>query len=135
MKKIPLFTILVACAFLLLAIFPKHSGTFAMSKAPQKESAFKDSDGWNKADLRLRQAWLESGEKGNRDRQLECILKTKERMSAEQKKEITEAGFKYRTLIGKIVTGSMKAKDLPAVANLEFVQAMELAIPMSLKNK
>lgn len=133
MKNLTVFGVILACALAPLFFNTMGNGAIAMSKAPDKASTFKDSKGWNKIDLRLRQAWLESEEKGEGDAHLECILKASSKITDDEKMALSDAGFKYRTVIGQIVTGGLKAKDLPSVANLEFVQAMELAVPLSLK--
>jgi len=38
-------------------------------------------------------------------------------------------------VVGTIVTGSLAARSVPEVAALPFVQAMELAVPMSIKKR
>ena len=62
-----------------------------------------------------------------------CLLKTKTNPTSKTKKMLLDAGFMYRSIIGNILTGSVKAKDVPAVAKLKCVSAMELAVPLSLK--
>ena len=65
---------------------------------------------------------------------LECIVKTKAPLSPDDKVVLTSAGFVVRSVIGNIATGSLAADNLPSVAALNFIEAMELAAPMSLKN-
>ena len=66
---------------------------------------------------------------------IECILKARDRIGEEDKGMLAAAGFNARTVIGKIVTGNLEVRDVPEVANLPFVQVMELAVPMSLKKQ
>lgn len=123
-----IFIIMITLAFLMAG-----GSAIAMSKHPKENQSPEESVGWNKLDLRLREAWREATRSGDDGRVFECLLKTKSRATGADKKRLKAAGFKYRTFIGQIATGSVAAKDLPAVSNLETVEAMELAVPLSLK--
>ncbi|MBT3182543.1 MAG: hypothetical protein HN337_08570 [Deltaproteobacteria bacterium] len=101
-----------------------------MAKSPEN---FSESGGYKKIDLRLREAWKTSMKDGDGNRTLQCIMKTRSRISDSEQKQLKSSGYKFRTIIGRIITGTLKAKDLPTVANLDFVIAMELSTPMSLK--
>jgi hypothetical protein len=114
-------------------ICPKAHASAA--KPAAAGNSFEKTEGYQKIDLRLREAWKNALAEGRGDGLLECILKTSSRVTSEYKTALNAAGFRARTAIGKIVTGSVKAKDVPAVANLDFVEAIELAVPMSLKKK
>ena len=96
-------------------------------------SGFRNSDAWKKLDGRFKQAWDESMSKGDSRHVFECLIKTKATPTEGQKRELTAAGYAYRSIIGKILTGSVKAEDVPEVASLPFVQVMELAVPLSPK--
>ena len=133
MKNTSKYLIAVICVCALVATFTQ-SKLLASSKSPEKVS-FEETEGWKKIDLRLREAWLDATKKGDKKRKLECIAKTKKRVSADDKAILKNAGFTHRTVIGRIVTGSLNVKDLPDVANLELIEAMELATPMTLKKK
>jgi len=98
-----------------------------------KEPAFRLSDAWKKLDGRLKQAWDDAMTKGDSHKSFECLLKTKEKPTAGQKRRLSDAGFTHRSIIGQIVTGSVAATDVPEVARLPFVQVMELAVPLSPK--
>jgi len=95
--------IIVVFLVISAALLPQFTAnSFASAKSPEKTAGFKGSPAWNKLDLRMRQAWEDSG-------------------------------FRARSVIGRIVTGSVDVGDLPQVANLKFISAMELAVPMMLK--
>jgi len=96
-------------------------------------TTFKSSAGWQKLDLRFRNAWEDATVKGDSRRSFECLLKTKTKPSTDEIRQLSDAGFTSRSVIGKIMTGSIKTSDVPEVAALPFVQAMELAVPLSPK--
>jgi len=104
--------------------------TFAAAQRPAKAKAFESSPGYEKLDLRLREAW---SAKPTSRKTIECILKATDRMGEDDKAMLAAAGFNARTVIGKIATGNLKVRDVPEVANLRFIQVMELAVPLSLK--
>jgi hypothetical protein len=105
----------------------------AFARAPEKEASFEGSPEWQKLDLRMREAWREAQEKGRRKKQLECLIKTKKRVSKDERSLLEVAGFAPRSVIGTIITGSVQVRHVPQVAGLDFVEAMELAVPMSIK--
>lgn len=120
----------------ILAVFLTISMVYASARAPSKKAdifTFETSAAWQKADLRLRTAWHEAMQRDKKNTKFECILKTRDEMTADQKAIIKSAGFNYRSLIGNIVTGSFEARNLPAIAELKFVEAIELAMPMGIK--
>ena len=106
-----------------------------MAKKHPESINFEESPGWNKIDLRMKTAWKEAESEGKRSKTLECIIKTEKKPDKDGREALKQAGFMARTFIGRIVTGSVAVGELPTVANLEMVQVMELAVPMSLKKK
>ena len=132
--KLKLFaSILISTSLLILAISP--SICQGMAKKPSESIQFEESPGWKKIDLRMKTAWKEAESVGKRSKMLECIMKTEEKPDKNGREALKQAGFAARTFIGRIITGSVAVGDLPTVANLEMVQVMELAVPMSLKKK
>lgn len=125
----------LACASFGLAGITHETDAAAGTKAPPAAENFDKSNGWNKLDMRLRQAWQDARDAGDMDKAFECLLKTSRRMSADEKAMLGSAGFAHRSVIGTIVTGSVAAGRLPAVADLSFVEAMELAVPLTLKKR
>ncbi len=135
MKKSYLRTGIIVLIMAMLTI-SLASSSQAFSRRPKKDTNFEGSPAWEKLDLRMRQAWKEStAEGGDRDKVLECIMKAENMPSPDDKAALTAAGFKGRTFAGRIITGSVKADDVPEVARLPFITAMELAVPMELKKK
>jgi len=127
----PMKKVIISAVFLTVALGVFATSIHAMSSKPKEKVPFEETAGYKKIDLRLRDGWQSS----NDNNVFECILKTTEKADAKQKEALQNAGFKTRTFIGKIVTGSMKRGDLYTVANLDFVEAIELAVPLSLKKK
>ncbi len=116
--------------FFLLAIF--CLGCAAKQASPDI-SGFETTPGWNKLDGRLKQAWKEAVSKNQLELNLEILIKTNQPISNIQEKNLSNAGFVLRTKIKKINVGLIKVQNLPEVANLKCVIALELAVPMSLK--
>lgn len=94
---------------------------------------FEGSDAWRKADLRLREAWRNATEEGRSDQRIECLIKAAGPISEGERKALERTGFAARSVAGAIASGDLAAGDLPRVAALSFVEALELAAPMSLK--
>ncbi len=126
--------IIVAFLVISAALVPQFTAnSFASAKSPEKTADFKGSPAWNKLDLRMRQAWEESVAKGELKKSLECIIKTNSRATKKEEALLKASGFRARSVIGRIITGSVNVGDLPQTANLKFISAMELAVPMMLK--
>jgi len=129
--KITHIILVIAVVFAASASFHAvHTDAFASSKRPAAAKDFESTPGYEKIDLRLREAWRESP---SSKKPLECILKASERLSEDDKAALAAAGFSARTVVGTIATGNLAVRDVPEVSNLPFVQVMELAVPMSLK--
>lgn len=126
-------------ALVALGVAANDPGNFVLASARHPAAAqasFEGSPAWEKLDLRLRQAWQEAQQgTADADRPLECLLKASHPISADDKAVLAAAGYNARTVVGPIVTGSLKPAAVPEVASLPFVQVMELAAPMSLKKK
>lgn len=103
------------------------------SIAHAQEFSFQKSSDYSKLDLRARNAWLDAMRSGDEDRNLKCMLKVTERMSQDQKNKLASAGFEPTTIIQTIVTGQARANKIPKIAALDFVQIIELAMPLDLK--
>lgn len=130
MKIKPIAALAAAFLFTTTCVVLVPSSSSASATKPKKMETFESSPGYEKIDLRLREAWKE---KPTSKQAVECILKAHERLSEDDSAALAAAGFKARTVIGSIATGTLPMRDVPDVANLPFVQVMELAVPMSLK--
>jgi len=92
--------------------------------------------GWEKLDLRSKQIWLGQKDKLAPDsKAVNFIIKTKVPVLKNEKEAFSKAGFKYRSVIKNIVTGSMPVSALKDVAGLGFVEFIEAAVPMHTKGK
>jgi hypothetical protein len=108
---------------------------FAGAKHPKGDEDFAKSKAYKKLDLRLAESWRSYAKGGaDPDRMLECLVKVKQRPTDAQRAALQAAGFDYRTVVGSIVTGNLKARSVPEVARLDFVEAMEQAVPLNLKS-
>ncbi len=86
-----------------------------------------------KLDLRFQDAWQDAMDHHQKKRVFECMIKLHAVPTPREKEELAAAGFKARTWIKKIATGSVSARDVEAVAALPFVDVMELAVPVGMK--
>ena len=105
-----------------------------VSIAHAQDFEFQKSPNFSKLDLRARNAWIEAMKAGDTNRKLKCMVKVSERMSQSQKGDLVGAGFEAATIIQTIVTGEAKAGSIPKIAGLGFVQAIELSVPLDIKN-
>jgi hypothetical protein len=99
-----------------------------------QESAFAQSSNFRKLDLRAQTAWRDAMRAGDKDKRFSCLVKVEKKMSQRQQNALVGTGFKPGTIIQTIVTGTVAVKDVPALAGLGFVRAVELARPLGVKN-
>ncbi|MBI4126141.1 MAG: hypothetical protein HY465_01475, partial [Deltaproteobacteria bacterium] len=92
---------------------------------------FENSAAWKKLDLRFQDAWKDAQKRGKRKQSFECMIKLSGVPLPREKEALGNAGFKARTFIKRIVTGSVTARDVQVVAELPFVEVMELAVPVT----
>lgn len=94
---------------------------------------FERSPHFQKLDGRARTAWVGAMQAGDKKRDMSCIIKVRERLDQNRKNRLSAAGFRPGTIIQTIVTGSIAAEKVPSLAALDFVQAVELAVPLNIK--
>lgn len=128
MKQV--FTIILV--FILVNSFAACCNTCPASA--YAKGGFEASPAWGKLDIRFQDAWKEANQKKTRSRSFECMLRLTGTPLPREKEALAGAGFKARSFIKKIVTGSVAARDVPAVAELPFVEVMELAVPVTGKH-
>jgi len=125
--------VLLFVAVLAAVSFTSYSA-LSGAKHPKGDGDFAKSKAYKKLDLRLAESWRSFAKRGaNPDQVLECLVKVKARPTDAQRAALSAAGFNYRTVVGAIVTGNLKARSVPEVARLDFVEAMEQAVPLNLK--
>jgi len=124
---------IVPVLFLAALLCMPASVAFASAKAPKPAAGFDGSPAFAKLDLRSREAWRQAASSGETGTRLECFLKTTHPATKDDEALLRSAGYKVRTIAGTILTGDVAASELPAVAALDFVKAMELAVPVSIK--
>jgi hypothetical protein len=103
------------------------AGFFIASTCHATDAAF---NGWDKLDLRAKQ-FVEN--KSNEGKTAEIIIKTTKPVRHAQKKTFKKVGFEYKSIINNIVTGSIAWNKLKALANVKFVERIELAVPVGPK--
>ncbi|HPM41193.1 MAG TPA: hypothetical protein PLY45_02000 [bacterium] len=123
-----LISLLVAASILLPA-----QAAFSSAKTPKAPASFEGSPAFSKLDLRSREAWRSQLASKDPGKKLECFIKSIRPMTKDDKALLATAGFKARTFVGTIATGEVTAEGLQSVAELDFVSAVELAVPLSTK--
>ncbi len=114
-----------------ILVFTLIIGATQLALAQQYD--FERSPNFQKLDGRARTAWLNAMRAGDRKRDLSCIIKVRERLDQKEKNRLAGTGFRPGTIIQTIVTGSIEAEKVPSLAALEFVQVVELAVPLDIK--
>ena len=132
MKNI-ITTLLIISFFGVATLNACASKNSSSPPSSQNINRFEPDEAWNKLDGRFKIAYSKAISKNDEHLPFDCMLKTKVKPTAKTKKMLLDAGFMYRSIIGNILTGSVEVKDVPAVAKLKCVSAMELAVPVSLK--
>ncbi len=133
-NSIIVYFAVAAAIVAVLAAFTISASASAKHPAVQ-EQPFEGSQAWQKLDLRFREAWKDATAAGDAGRLFECMIKIEEGDNKDDRAMLSGAGFMPRTFAGTIVTGSVRAGNVPGVARLPFVKAMELAVPLKLKKK
>lgn len=86
--------------------------------------------GWDKMDIRARQ-FVERTV--NNDVQMDIIIKTVKPAGWYYKMRFKRAGFKYRSIIKNIITGNIAVSNINKLAGLDFVERIELSVPLDIK--
>lgn len=121
---------------IILPLLTISAQLFAGAKYPQEEKStknFASSPAWDKLDLRMKELWQGYLAGGFKKPTIGCIMKTKHMLTQKDKIILDENGFKVQTIIGDIVTGHLQMVNLPKVAGLNFVVALEADVPMTMK--
>lgn len=133
MKPISIITSVIIIA-IISSLFLCSSCAYARYHKTSAKS-FEETPAWQKLDLHFREAWHNAIKKHDTDRVLECLIKINGTLNKKKQSRLSSAGFSPRTIAGKIITGSIQIKNVPDVAQLSFVQIMELATPLHIKKK
>ena len=107
--------------------------TFVAAAHAAEKLDFEKSPNFKKLDGRARMAWIAGMKNGGDKKELDCLIKVAAKMTPEQKSKLVGAGYKPGTIIDTIVTGKAPVNKVPAIAALDFVKALELAVPLNLK--
>ena len=94
--------------------------------------SFGSPKGIKKLDPLLRYELLKLQDSDQLDMELDIIISTKNELNETQRETLREKGANVRSVIGKIITCSAKAKDIFDVAELEFVENLEISKPLKL---
>lgn len=109
------------------------NGGSKTAKTPSVVDTFRASPDWAKLDGNFKNSWEKAMTAGETDKKFDCFIKTKAKMTKNEKAELKDAGYTLRSSTGRISTGSVAAGSVPKVAALPFVQVMEAAVPVSPK--
>jgi hypothetical protein len=61
---------------------------------------------------------------------LEALIRTDAQPTPEQQQELEQAGYTIRSIAGIVLSGTLDAAQVDAVARLPFVRKIELARPL-----
>ena len=94
-----------------------------------------------KVSTSLRETWTDAKSWHARRRWAECFVKIRGPYDAAAEKTLKQTGFKARSVVGAqggasfavILTGTVRLKDLFALADLDAVESIEGAVPMGKK--
>jgi len=105
----------------------------AFSSRPKDYLDFQKSPGYRKINLPLRINWEDIMHHNKKNQRIECIIKTNQKLTEDQFAALDKSKFAIRAIIGTIITGTIIAKQLPQLANLEFITSIEGSVPVSPK--
>jgi hypothetical protein len=88
---------------------------------------FQNSRAWNKLGASLQQAWLAAKKAGDMDRSFKAFARVRAPADPGDQDFLQSKGFNVRVWAGSIARGDVKASDLEGVANLPFVDSINLA--------
>jgi len=143
LHKSTFVSFLVACAITFSAVAllakterPKKKAPVEQSACPKETQApadiilsFQNSRFWKKLDVNAQKEWLDAMNKGDTDRRFDCFVRVRWPADRGDESFLISKGFNVRFFSGTIATGHMKAKDMPDVAELSFVDKIQLSGP------
>lgn len=94
------------------------------SQWPQE---FKTEKNWNKLDDALKANWQDAMKTKDSERRMDCFVRVRAPFDEGDNSFLLSRGFAVRSEGGNIVSGHVKAIDLPSVATLDFVDAIRSA--------
>jgi hypothetical protein len=95
-------------------------------------NSFGTPEGVKKLDPLLRYELLKLQDSSQLDMELDIIIATKDELNETERETLREKGANIRSVIGKIITCSARAKDIFEIAELEFVERIEISKPLKL---
>ena len=104
----------------------------AQRKEVAKMNSFGTPCGIEKLDPLLRYELLKLQDSNQLDMELDIILSTRNELNRTEIEALREEGANVRSVIGKIITCSARAKDIFDIAELEFVENLEISKPLKL---
>ena len=104
----------------------------AQRKEVAKMNSFGTPCGIEKLDPLLRYELLKLQDSNQLDMELDIILSTRNELNGTEIEALREEGANVRSVIGEIITCSARAKDIFDIAELEFVENLEISKPLKL---
>lgn len=95
-------------------------------------NSFGTPEGVKKFDPLLRHELLTLRDSSQLDMELDIIISTRSELNETQRETLRDKGANIRSVIGKIITCSVQAKDIFEIAGLEFVERIEISKPLRL---
>lgn len=115
----------VLCVVIALVMMAA-AGT-AYAKSASDAGGFQNSRAWSKLGSSLQQAWLAAKKSGDMSRSFKAFARVRAPADTGDQSFLQSNGFNVRVWAGSIARGDVKASDLEAVANLPFVDSINLA--------
>lgn len=91
------------------------------------EASFETSKAWTKLGTSLQQAWQAAEKANDMNRSFQCFVRIRSPYSQGDQDFLQGAGFNVQVFAGTIARGSVSAAALPRVANLYFVEHIDLS--------
>lgn len=126
--RMVLFLVIVVMACLIA------SSAFILSAEADPQQgpvSFEQTMEWNKIGTQLQQAWLAAKKATDMQRSFSCYARVRAPYTSGDRSFLQSKGFNVRVAAGTIVRGDVTADNLPAVAQLPFVDSIKLAQPSS----
>lgn len=97
--------------------------------APTFPPEFSTAKIWNKLEDKAQTAWLAAKQSGDMEQRFDCIVRVRSRYDSGDRSFMESHGMVVQVAAGTLVRGRMKAKDVPDVAELPFVDEVNLWTP------
>jgi hypothetical protein len=119
---------IVVLGFAALTLYVFHSNSSNPAPPLAKETIVVPSDYSQKLapNVRLRMGQVPATE----NPQVEVLIRVAGELEAEQRSQLETAGLQIRGLMGEVIVGVVGLRQIPRLAELDFVRYIELSSPV-----